>query len=417
MSSQVQRTLTILTAAVLAAPLAQAAPSAAAAAPSPASSQEMPPPQDDPFYTPPDDLDDEPPGAVLRSRSAEVAGNTGGLGTEVDAWQVLYRSTSAQHEANAVSGTVIVPQEEWTGDGARPLVSYAVGTHGLGPECAPSYLMAKGEESEYSLFEQALARGWAVVVTDYEGLGTPGPHTYVAGRSLGHAQLDAARAAQNLGDANVDSDAPVGLWGYSEGGFATGWSAELAAGYAPELSTAGAAVGAAPADVGDVARLHDGGPASGLVLAGAVGLARAYPDAPFEEILNADGEEMAADISTMCTEELSQEYAFRELEEFTTVDDPMSLPEWQDVFADIRLGTAAPEAPALIYHSPADEVVPYDHGLRLHNDWCAAGSTVSFQTVAGDHVAAAVAGAPLAVEYLAGRFAGQQATSTCLGAS
>ncbi|SNR65180.1 hypothetical protein SAMN06265360_11365 [Haloechinothrix alba] len=42
-----------------------------------------------------------------------------------------------------------------TGPGAtRPLVSYAVGTHGLGPECAPSYLMAKGEESEYGLFER-----------------------------------------------------------------------------------------------------------------------------------------------------------------------------------------------------------------------------------------------------------------------
>lgn len=378
------------------------------------SAQQVVPPRDDPFYTPPKGLRGKKPGEVLRSRPVDVSANGYGFATPVDAHQILYRSTSATNTPNAVSGTVLVPTDAWS-DGPRPLVSYAVGTHGLGPECAPSYRMAIGTENEYNLFNQALSRGWAVVVTDYEGLGTPGPHTYVAGRSLGHAMLDAARAAQALPGTGLSTGAPVGLWGYSEGGFATGWAAELASTYAPELDVAGAAVGAAPADVEAMARVHDGGPASALVLAGAVGLAHAYPDVPFEEILNEQGKQAVADISEMCTEEMSYRFAFRKLDSFTTVEDPMSLPEWQTVLADIRLGAVAPAAPVMVYHAPADELVLFTQGVQLQNDWCAGGTTVQFQpAVAGEHVSGAVAGAPLAVDYLGGRFSGQSAPSTCL---
>ncbi len=384
----------------------------AAADPFTPAPQQVTPPQDDPFYTPPDPLPDVQQGTVLRSRPVDVSSN--GFPVPVKAWQILYRSTSATFEPNAVSGTVLVPEREWA-DGPRPVVSYAVGTHGLGPECAPSYKMATGTENEFGLFGQALHRGWAVVVTDYEGLGTPGPHTYVAGRSLGHAMLDAARAAQHLPEAGLSSDGPVGLWGYSEGGLASGWAAELESGYAPELDVAGAAVGAAPADVEAMARVHDGGPASGLVLAGAVGLATAYPDTPFQEILTEEGKKAVAEISTQCVEEFSVNYAFRKLDSYTTVDDPMSLPEWQRVLHDIRLGSAAPDAPVMIYHSPTDELVLFDQALQLNGDWCDGGATVQFQpAVLGDHVVGAITGAPLAVDYLAGRFSGSDAPNTCV---
>lgn len=388
-------------------------PAEAGPLPLPGLAAQVTPPQDDPFYTPPRGLKGKTPGTVLRSRQVDVSSSGYGLGTPVDAWQVLYRSTSATHRANAVSGTVMVPTAPWTGDGPRPVVSYAVGTHGLGPECAPSYKLVSGTEREFNVFNQALSKGWAVVVTDYEGLGTPGPHTYVAGRALGHAMLDAARAAQRLPGTGLAAGAPIGLWGYSEGGFATGWAAESAAGYAPDLNVVGAAVGAAPADVEAMARLHDGGPASALVLAGAVGLAKAFPSAPFEEILNDAGRQMVADISVMCTEEMSYTFPLQKLDSYTTVADPMSLPEWQQVFDDIQLGNTAPKSPVMIYHSPADELVIFDQGIKLHTDWCAAGAGVQLRPIVGEHITGAIAGSPIAVDYLAGRFSGQDAPSTC----
>ncbi|MGH3469829.1 MAG: hypothetical protein ACRDQF_19065, partial [Thermocrispum sp.] len=113
--------------------VALGAQSAAAAVPTalPVASmaQQVTPPQQDPFYTPPDPLPDVPPGTILRSRPVDVSGN--GFPVEVTAWQILYRSTSATHQPNAVSGTVLVPA---TGapDGPRPLVSLVLCTNGIG---------------------------------------------------------------------------------------------------------------------------------------------------------------------------------------------------------------------------------------------------------------------------------------------
>lgn len=92
----------------------------------------------------------------------------------VKSWQVLYRSETADGRPTAVSGMVLVPAKAWTGLGNRPLLSYAVGTRGLGDACAPSYTLTRGLDYEELFIADALSRGWAVAVTDMEGLGTPG---------------------------------------------------------------------------------------------------------------------------------------------------------------------------------------------------------------------------------------------------
>ena len=50
----------------------------------------------------------------------------------------------------------------------------------------------------YPLLQRWLKAGYAVVRTDYEGLGTPGVHPYLVGRSEGRSVLDAVRAARAL---------------------------------------------------------------------------------------------------------------------------------------------------------------------------------------------------------------------------
>ncbi|MQA12820.1 MAG: hypothetical protein GEV09_01235 [Pseudonocardiaceae bacterium] len=185
----------------------------------------IPAPQHDPFYSPPDPIPDVAAGTVLRSRPVTVRALA--VTVPVRSWLMLYRSTDTHGEPEAVSGTVLVADTPWTG-GPRPLVTYAVGSHGLGPQCAPSYQMRQGQDPELGLISLALSRGWAVVVTDYEGSGTPGPHTYAAGHTTGQAVLDAARAAQRLPQAGLDPAGPVGVWGYSEGGIGASWAGELA---------------------------------------------------------------------------------------------------------------------------------------------------------------------------------------------
>lgn len=381
---------------------AAAGPGVGVAAPQrPASA--LPSPIEDPFYEPPEPLSDVAPGTVLRSRAVTVRALV--LPFPVRAWQVLYRSSTARGEPNAVSGTVLVPAT--TAAGPRPVVSYAVGSHGLGQQCAPSYQLHTGQEPELGLISQALGQGWAVVVTDYEGLGTPGPHTYGAGRSAGHAVLDAARAATALPEAGLDPDAPVGIWGYSEGGQAAGWAGQLHPSYAPDLGVRGVAAGGTPADLEPLVRYLDGGPLSGFVLGGGIGLARAYPDVPFAEILTPAGAAAVADASTLCVAELVSRYSFRRLADYTTVADPVALPQWQRVLAANRLGATSPTAPVLLYHGTLDEFVPFEIGRQLFRDYCELGVTVDWRPLPLlNHFEGAGAGGPVALPWLAQRFAG-----------
>ncbi|MDP3971906.1 MAG: lipase family protein, partial [Candidatus Nanopelagicales bacterium] len=112
--------------------------------------------------------------------------------------RVLYRSTDRTGEAIAVSGSVLVPKAPWIGPGKRPVVGYAVGTQGIGDACAPSRQFSDGFEYESLFMAGLLLRGYAIAMTDYEGLGTAGMHTYMDRESQGHAVLDMVRAAQRL---------------------------------------------------------------------------------------------------------------------------------------------------------------------------------------------------------------------------
>lgn len=370
-------------------------------------------PSGDPFYTAPADLSGEP-GDILRSRAVEVyAEPLRVLPAPVRAWQLLYRSTSATGEPNAVSGTLLVPPAPWH-DGARPLVSYAVGTHGMGDSCAPSYKLRTGTENEIALIAQALTRGWAVIVTDYEGLGTPGTHTYATGRSEGRAVLDAARAASSVPGTGLSAAGPVGVFGYSQGGQAAAFAAELQPTYAPDVPLAGVAAGGVPADLADVARFNDGGPFFGLVLGAATGLASAYPDVPFAEILNERGRATVERIEDACVAELGAAAPFARLEDFVTVPEPLSLPAWEARLAENRAGTNRPGAPMYLYHGTFDELIPFSVGRELKERYCDLGSTVRWQPVPlAEHITGVAVAGPVAMNWLGGRFAGRTVRSSC----
>ena len=57
----------------------------------------------------------------------------------------------------------------------------------------------------------------------------------------------------------MSPSAPIGLWGYSGGGLASAWAAEMCADYAPELDIAGAVLGAPVGDLGHTFRRLNGG--------------------------------------------------------------------------------------------------------------------------------------------------------------
>jgi Secretory lipase len=363
-------------------------------------------PHDDPFYRPPAGFERTAPGTVLASRPVTVTSL--GLPVPADAVQFLTRSTDAKGAPTTVVGTLMVPKTPYPA-GPRPLVSYQPATDSLGDQCNPSYKLRAGTEAELPLMMQALEQGWAVVVTDYEGPDS----AFGAGRMAGHGVLDGIRAAEALpGTGLTGVQTPVGLWGYSGGGLATSWAAELQAGYAPELGVVGAASGGTPADMGAAARRIDGTIASGLVLLASTGLTRAYPE--MLSLLNDRGRAMIKEIGHMCVGEAVSRFPWRHLNEFTVSRDPLSEPVAATVMEANHLGRLTPKAPVFLYHSVFDELIPYATARQLQADWCRGGGHVTlYSDAASEHSSLAATGAPLAVGYLASRFAGAAVPADC----
>ncbi|RLU79476.1 lipase [Streptomyces griseocarneus] len=334
-----------------------------------------------------------------------------GQPTNTKAWHITYRSTTAKGAPNVVSGTVIVPQDGRTGP--RPLVSYAVGTVGLADQCAPSAGFPYGTTLEANLIQLLTLRGWAVAVTDYEGLGTPGDHTYIVGRAEGHAVLDAARAALRLPGTGLGKDTPVGIMGYSQGGHASSWAAELHDSYAPELDLKGTATGGVPADLLRTADYNNGSVGAGLVLMAAIGQNAAYPELRLDSYLNDQGRYYVDFLKRNCVIASAAAGLFKRISD-VTVKNPLYEPDWQRVLRLSNLGSHAPDRPVYLYHGVIDELVPYAAGERLRADWCGKGVAVQWQPMLlGEHVAGAIAGSVPAADWLAGRFAGAPAPTNC----
>ncbi|MFJ8012746.1 lipase family protein [Streptomyces sp. NPDC096339] len=334
-----------------------------------------------------------------------------GQPTNTKAWKVHYRSTTADGAPNVVSGTVIVPQDGRTGP--RPLITYAVGTVGMGDSCAPSDNLPAGTAMEANLIQQYTLRGWAVVVTDYEGLGTPGVHTYTVGPSAGHAVLDAARAAIRLPGAGLGADTPVGIMGYSQGGQASGWAAELQGSYAPELNVKGTATGGVPADLLKVAAFNNGSYGSGLIFMAAAGQDAAFPELRLDSYLNPAGRLLVAGMKENCVAIDAIAGSFKRISDLTTRD-PLAEPDWQARLNQSKLGRTAPAAPVYQYHALGDELIPYAVGRALRADWCARGANVEFDTVwVGEHVSGVITHSPEVGNWMADRFAGRATHPDC----
>ena len=123
------------------------------------------------FYDPPDPLGVRTPGELIRSEPFQGYS----LPPGARAVRILYVSRSLDGAPVAASGVVLIP----AGPSPRrgwPVIAWAHGTSGVARMCAPS-LMKDVEYGSEGLMPM-VAAGFAVVATDYAGLGTPGPHQY-----------------------------------------------------------------------------------------------------------------------------------------------------------------------------------------------------------------------------------------------
>lgn len=369
------------------------------------------------FYTAPPLAATSAKGDLLRYRPAVV--NLGAGAPAVQAWNVLYRSTDALGQPNVVSGTVLVPAATWTGSGLRPVLGYAVGTHGLAQGCAPSIQMAQGSDYEAANIAAALSKGYAVLVSDNPGYTTGATPSYLAGKAQGQAVLDLFRAATLVPGAGISSSAKVGIWGYSQGGQSAAWAGELKGSYAPNLPLAGIAAGGTPADFLTTANTLDGSAGEAFLLMGVIGLATQYPtQIPVDTLTNANGQAAIAQGKSECVFEALFDFMNHRISEYTlnnqTLAQLTAIPSVNQTLVAQNLGNTRIPVPVYQYHGKADEFIPIAQHTALKRKYCGKFTNTTFAAYPSEHIATQFQAAPYVLGWMGDRFAGKYTAGTCL---
>ncbi|MFM6848998.1 MAG: lipase family protein [Terrabacter sp.] len=372
------------------------------------------------FYTPPAQLP-AGPGKLVRAEPSQFwVTPLKVVPVDATVTRLMYTSSDRTNQQIAVTGQLVVPNKAWTGTGPRPLVAYAVGTQGMADSCAPSRLSdGGGLEYENVFIAGLLDRGYAVVVSDYQGLGTPGLHTFMSREVQGRAVLDSVRAATAVEGSGITTSTPVALMGYSQGGGAAASAAELAPTYAPELKLVGVAAGGVPGDLLATADKLDGTPMVGFMAYAVLGVAEGSYGLDISSYLNDRGRALMAAVRNECVIETVLTHGFIQTSTLTVDGTPLPQvlrrPEFAGIIGEQLIGNGRkPAVPAFVYHSATDDGIPFAAGLGTAQRWCAQGADVRFaKGIIPGHVGGAFEFYPLAMDFLGAWFRGESATSNC----
>ena len=322
------------------------------------------------------------------------------------AWNVIYVSEGASGNLEYVSGEIYVPVRPSQTE--RKLLIWATGTTGTQDSCAPSRteLFRVDQSSRVPSIEAFLDRGYVVVMSDYQGSGTPGATAYLQGAQQAMASFDIARAARNLPAAMAGTD--VGIYGFSQGGQTALWAAHIVDEYAPEFNLVGA-VPLAPASRHLDLSFYDLNiPVnSGYFIMRMAGLQVGHPELKLRDILTDVGLEMLTAQTWGCYEifgaaaQLDEPYAKPEALEPGTAW--RAWLEENDEFLPI-----SSSIPFLMIQGVEDVDVPVWLTREVFDDLCEQGSEVNYIEMAGaDHFGVFYPGGELATDWFDARFAGR----------
>jgi hypothetical protein len=349
------------------------------------------------------------PGTLIRDVPLRPEMSVRGAGA---AYRILY-ATRDQHDAPAVStAAVFLPHGE-PPHGGWPTVAWAHGTVGLGDDCTPSALPRSPRDDEY--LTHWLDQGYAVVATDYTGLGTPGLMSYLNSVATARAVVDSVVAAHGFG---LPLSPKWAIVGQSQGGAAAvssaRWATEFSAGSG--LDYRGVVATGTPANIEKVverAGPHMAlppalGPAANSYAAYILAAFReARPDLDVDSVLSPQGLEAATLAETLCKPALDEALAGRTPAEFFRA--PLgSLPGAADALGTY-MGTPVSgyDRPIFLGVGLLDRDVPPDSTLSLYDQLSANGQDVTLRVYPDeDHSGTVLASLPDSTPFLQTALAG-----------
>ena len=344
------------------------------------------------------------PGTLIKYQKV---GTVPGLHATV--YRVMYASETVHQTPSVVTGLVYVPLAPPPSAG-YPVVSWAHGTNGMAPTCAPSLTPATLSSDIDAFRNDLLDKGWELVASDYQGEGTTGPLPYLVGSVAAQNTIDIVRAARQLKAAHASSTYAV--WGHSEGG-QTAVFADQIPKYAPELQLVGVVAGAPPSQFNLIYKFLTTSPYRFYLFMASVGYNVAYGNqaAPLDQVLTPLGQSMTPLLEDGCFDYLQQTLDKYTLAQLTKAD-PFTLPAWRVLLAENDPGevTTASSVPLLIVQGGSDEQIPVASTALLTQHLCGLGQVVQRWIYPGqNHDSVIRYYVPDMLRWLTARFGGQSA--------
>jgi len=358
-----------------------------------------------PFYSKPVPETPAAPGALVRMEPA----NDFVLPPGVTATRILYHTRTAANADALASGVVLIPYGQ-PPPGGWPLLAWSHGTSGVATRCAPSLMKSLFYDWE-GLYEYA-TQGYAVVATDYAGLGSTGRHAYLDILS------NATDVVNSVSAARAAVPALSRRWlavGHSQGGLSSLGVAELEAGIKdPDfLGTVALAGASDPQDAIDSILKVRLPVLNGLVAFWIYGVKAVYPDFQPKDVLTAKAfSTYAASVEDGCS---AASGAFAAL-----LTDEMLAPGWREnryirqFMERNRPGSQPTYQPLLLVGGGDDVLFTEAAGRKIVERICAAGGHVQRKVYPGlGHDAVVYGSLKDQMDWIARRFDGKAVPNDC----
>lgn len=350
------------------------------------------------FYDTPHPLPPGKPGELIRSEPAEGYH----LPYELSVFRILYRSRTAKGKEVPVSGVVLIPPGKPPA-GGWPIIGWAHEFRGAARQCAPSLMRNLDVGPVLAMYANL---GYAVVATDYSGLGASGSavldmesNALDVIYSIPAARAALAQAGTKIGPKWI----AVGAFQGAMAALGVGESEVRDPNYLGSVALSG--LGA-----GEQTYQHFGqGTANRVLLASAFTIKALYPDFQVTDMLKQEALPAYQRVTQTCGVEAAPEFTTEKLK-----------PGWEinqfvkEFVSRNTPGQKPTHEPLLVISGLADSTIPAKTAERSVAHMCKQGDRVLFLKYPDLDASGALGGSVSdQISWIKARFAGDAAPSNC----
>jgi hypothetical protein len=347
------------------------------------------------FYDTPHPLPPGKPGELIRSETIYEYN----LPFELSALRILYHSQTSHGEDVAVAAVVLVPDGK-PPSGGWPVIAWAHEFRGAARQCAPSLMKTLGAGPILAMYASL---GYAVVATDYSGLGAD------SGKPVLDMQSNALDIMYSIPAAHAAVPQIGRKWiavGLFQGGMA---AVALAESDVRDPSYLGSIATSGIADAQPAYERFSLGSSNRLLLVLASTVKAIYPEFQVSDMLNDKALPAYQHVAQTCGGETEPEF-----------NNEMLKADWEnnqfvkEFFNGNTPGQKPTHSPLLVISGEVDPVIPSDMTEKTVVRMCKRGDRILFLKYP-DLDASRVMGASVAdqISWIKARFAGYAAPSNC----